>query len=442
MISSWRRRRAARRDAKKQNSDDDGGPELTIPNHFLCPISLQLMKDPVTLSTGTTYDRQNIETWIESGKTTCPVTNQVLRNLEPIPNHAIRKIIQDWCVENRSHGVERIPTPRIPMSSYEASEIFAGIDDAQQRYDEYKCRALIAKIKESAKESDRNKRCFVSNGAGRVFSAAFAAFSRKGCVDENVALLAEILSVMMMLTPALDEETSRNLSSSPPSLQNIVWFLRFGNLSGRRNAVLALKAVVSFDQDKVDDVVKIEGALEGLMKLIKEPICPTTTKASLLAMYYLVKPNRKAIAMSLTEMGLVQMLLEMLVDSERSMCEKALGVLDGMCSHDEVREKARENALMIPVLVKKLLRVSDMATEFSVSILLKVVKIDEEEKEAGVVVEALGAGAFQKLLLVLQIGSNEMTKEKVTELLKLLNLYRSRVECIDSLDFKHLRRPF
>lgn len=448
MISSWRRRRAARRDAKKQNSDDGGGPELSIPNHFLCPISLELMKDPVTLSTGTTYDRHNIETWIESGKTTCPVTNQVLRNLEPIPNHAIRKFIQDWCVENRSHGVDRIPTPRIPMTSYEVSEIFARIDDAQLRHDDCKCRALVAKIKESAKESDRNKRCFVSNGATRVLSAAFAAFSRKGCVDDNVALLAEILSAMIMLTPLLDEETSRNLSSSPPSLQTIVWFLRFGNLSGRRNAVLALRAVVSFDQDKVDDVVKIEGALEGLMKLLKEPICPTTTKASLLAMYYLVKPisdqsNKKAIAMSLTEMGLVQTLLEMLVDSERSMCEKALGVLDGICSQDEVRERARQNALLIPVLVKKILRVSDMATEFAVSILLKVVKIvDDEEKEAEVVVEVLRAGAFQKLLLVLQIGSNEMTKEKVSELLKMLNHYRNTVECIDSLDFKHLRRPF
>lgn len=439
MLSSWRRRRDARRAAKEHNSDDNGGPELiTIPNHFLCPISLQLMKDPVTLSTGTTYDRESIETWIEAGNATCPVTNQVLSSLDPIPNHAIRKIIQHWCVQNRSHGVERIPTPRIPITSYQVSEIFTGILDATQRGDGDRCRELVAKIKESAKESDRNKRCIVSNdGGGGVLSAAFESFSRNGYNgDEHV--LGEVLSVLMMLTPALDEEASRNLSSS---LQKIVWFLRFGNLSGRRNAVLALKSVLSFDQDKVEEVGKIEGALEALMKLIKEPICPTTTKASLLAMYYLVnKPDQshsKAIAMSLTEMGLVQMLLEMLVDSERSTCEKALGVLDGICSHDEVREKGRENGLMIPVLVKKLLRVSDMATEFSASILLKIVK--NEEREA---VEALGAGAFQKLLLVLQIGRNEVTKEKVTELLKILNVYRNKVECVDSLDFKHLKRAF
>ncbi|XP_057809619.1 U-box domain-containing protein 21-like [Salvia miltiorrhiza] len=423
MLTSWRRRRA------KKNHRNSG--DLTIPNHFLCPISLHLMEDPVTLSTGTTYDRRSIETWIEAGNATCPVTNQVLRDLEPIPNHAIRKIIQDWC---RSHGVHRIPTPRIPITSFEVSEIFARIFDAN---DEDRCRELVSKIKESAKESDRNIRCFVSNGAGRVLSAAFGAFSRKGCAEETVAVLAEILSAMMMLTPVLDEETSRNLSS-PPSLQKIVWFLRFGSLSGRRNAVLALKSIVSFDEETVGEVVKMGGALEALVKLIKEPICPATTKASLVAMYHLVKQIEYSPSMRLAEMGLVQLLLEMVVEAERSVCEKALGVLDGMCSNEEVRERARENALMIPVVVKKVLRVSDMATEFSVSIMLKLVRSEEESAA----VEALGAGAFQKLLLVLQIGSDEVTKEKVTELLKVLNRYRNRVECVDSLDFKHLRRPF
>lgn len=60
MISSWRRKRASR------GAGGDGGnkrklSELIVPNHFRCPISLELMKDPVTLSTGITYDRETIE---------------------------------------------------------------------------------------------------------------------------------------------------------------------------------------------------------------------------------------------------------------------------------------------------------------------------------------------------------------------------------------------
>ncbi|KAK7843872.1 u-box domain-containing protein 21 [Quercus suber] len=114
-----------------------------------------------------------------------------------------------------------------------------------------------------------------------------------------------------------------------------------------------------------------------------------------------------------------------------------IGVLDGLCSSDKGREKAFNNALSMPVL-----RVSDLATEFSVSIIWKLCKNEKKEEGGGVLIEALQVGAFQKLLLLIQVGCAEKTKEKATELLKWLNLHRDRLECIDSMDFKELKRPF
>ncbi|KAG8373636.1 hypothetical protein BUALT_Bualt11G0044900 [Buddleja alternifolia] len=442
MISSWRRRRAA----KQQNLVENASMELTIPIHFRCPISLDLMKDPVTLSTGTTYDRESIETWLEAGSTSCPITNQQLRSLDLVPNHTIRKMIQDWCVENKSSGVERIPTPKIPISSHQVLNILSQLDDANLGNDLDKSKELVSKIMALARESERNKRCIIANGAGKVLSAMFNAFSRRDFGNnDNYDLLKEILSILVIIISPFDEETRRNLSTSS-SLEKIVWFLRFGSLSRRGNAVLVLREVVSKDEDKVGHLAKIEGVLEALVKLIKEPICPTATKASLLVMYHMVISSsdiKKVIIKSFGEMGLVQMLVEMVVDSDRSVCEKALGVLDGIFSHSEGREKGYENALIIPLLVKKLLRVSDLATDFSVSIIWKLGKNEEKMEDGGVIVEALKVGAFQKLLLLLQVGCNEVTKHKVTELLKLLNEYRNKVEeCIDSLDFKNLKRPF
>uniref|UniRef100_A0A5B7BSG5 U-box domain-containing protein n=1 Tax=Davidia involucrata TaxID=16924 RepID=A0A5B7BSG5_DAVIN len=435
MISSWRRRRAARHAGKKGDHDENSGIELTIPNDFLCPISLELMKDPVTLSTGTTYDRESIETWIEAGNRSCPITKQVLTSLEPIPNRVIREIIQDWCVQNQSYGIERIPTPRTPVSSFEVSEMLSRVISLHQREDEEGCREVVAKIKALVKESERNRRCVLRNGTGCVLSATFEAFAKASLSDENIGVLKEILSALTLMFP-LDEEAKSHLSSTG-SLYCMVWLLKYGDLSGRRNAVLALKEVLSSDQQKVDSLVEIEGAMEALVKLIKEPICPTTTKASLMVIYYMVSFTNNVRA-RFVEMGLVSLLLEMLVDCERSICEKALGVLDGLCGCEEGREKACLHALTMPVLVKKILRVSDMATEFSVSILWKLSK----NEEGGVPVEALQVGAFQKLLLLLQVGCGERTKEKATELLKLLNLHRDRLECIDSMDYKNLKRPF
>ncbi|BFG17315.1 hypothetical protein CerSpe_035890 [Prunus speciosa] len=447
MTLSWRRLRRGRRASKELRLGEpaDVEMELTIPNHFRCPISLDLMKDPVTLSTGITYDRQSIETWIEAGNLTCPITNQALTCLEPIPNHTIRKMIQDWCVQKKSFGIERIPTPRIPITSLQVSEILSRITTAAashgQKQDD--CRDLVRKIKALTKESQRNKRCVVASGTGSVLAAAFAALSSSQ--SQNVAVLEEILSALTLVFP-LDGEACSYLGSAA-SLHCMVWFLESGDLSHRRNAALVLKETLSSDHQKIDALLEIEGALEALVKLIKEPVCPTSTKASLVVMYHMVNNNfmsslsKDKIKERLVEMGLVSLLSEILVDAERSICEKALGVLDGLCGSKGGREKAYHHALTMPVVVKKILRVSDLATDFSVSILWKLCK-NEGREDGGVLVEVLQVGAFQKLLLLLQLGCAERTKDKATELLKVLNIHRERLECIDSMDFKALKRPF
>ncbi|KAE8696259.1 putative disease resistance protein RGA3-like isoform X1 [Hibiscus syriacus] len=68
----------------------------TIPHLFRCPISLDLFSDPVTLSTGQTYDRSSIQEWFAYGNLTCPVTMQKLHDPSLVPNHNLRHLIQQW----------------------------------------------------------------------------------------------------------------------------------------------------------------------------------------------------------------------------------------------------------------------------------------------------------------------------------------------------------
>lgn len=64
------------------------------PASFYCPVSMELMSDPVMVATGHTYDRQCIAKWLAQGNRTCPVTGMRLRHLELVPNHALRNAIQ------------------------------------------------------------------------------------------------------------------------------------------------------------------------------------------------------------------------------------------------------------------------------------------------------------------------------------------------------------
>uniref|UniRef100_K3ZDB1 RING-type E3 ubiquitin transferase n=1 Tax=Setaria italica TaxID=4555 RepID=K3ZDB1_SETIT len=87
-------------DFKVDLDDDDGAEPPSPPLDFRCPVSLELMSDPVVASSGQTYDRDSIARWFGSGKSTCPKTGQVLTNLELVPNKALKNLIARWCREN------------------------------------------------------------------------------------------------------------------------------------------------------------------------------------------------------------------------------------------------------------------------------------------------------------------------------------------------------
>lgn len=83
-------------DARLSDGEKSTGLQVEIPGHFQCPITMELMQDPVMIATGHTYDRPAIQRWLDQGHRTCPVTGVRLRHLELIPNHAIRTAIQSW----------------------------------------------------------------------------------------------------------------------------------------------------------------------------------------------------------------------------------------------------------------------------------------------------------------------------------------------------------
>nr|DAD34620.1 TPA_asm: hypothetical protein HUJ06_005260 [Nelumbo nucifera] len=71
------------------------------PEDFRCPISLEIMTDPVTVSTGQTYDRSSIQKWLRAGHSTCPKTGEKLTNTELVSNTALRKLIRQFYSDNR-----------------------------------------------------------------------------------------------------------------------------------------------------------------------------------------------------------------------------------------------------------------------------------------------------------------------------------------------------
>jgi len=60
---------------------------------FLCPITREVMEDPVILMDGHTYERDAIERWLDSHNTS-PKTNVQLTSRSIISNHTLKQQIE------------------------------------------------------------------------------------------------------------------------------------------------------------------------------------------------------------------------------------------------------------------------------------------------------------------------------------------------------------
>ena len=71
-----------------------------MPDDFICPITAEIMTDPVSTSDGFTYERAAITEWLRT-KDTSPKTGATLESKALIPNHSLRSVIRRF-VEARA----------------------------------------------------------------------------------------------------------------------------------------------------------------------------------------------------------------------------------------------------------------------------------------------------------------------------------------------------
>ncbi|KAK9945059.1 hypothetical protein M0R45_010591 [Rubus argutus] len=73
---------------------------IPIPPYFRCPLSSELMLDPVIVASGQTYERSSIQKWLDHGLIICPKTRQQLTHTNLIPNYTFKAMIESWCQDN------------------------------------------------------------------------------------------------------------------------------------------------------------------------------------------------------------------------------------------------------------------------------------------------------------------------------------------------------
>ena len=82
------------------------------PEEIVCPITCEIMLDPVVAADGHSYERRAIEEWLsQTGRTTSPNTGAELEDRTLKPNHSLRKTAQRFIGE--CHAMGRDPDSAI-----------------------------------------------------------------------------------------------------------------------------------------------------------------------------------------------------------------------------------------------------------------------------------------------------------------------------------------
>jgi hypothetical protein len=225
---------------------------------------------------------------------------------------------------------------------------------------------------------------------------------RKACDDA--------LSILYSLQ--LSESGLKALNSNE-FVESLTLIMQHGSYESRAYAVMLLKSMLEVADPRFLINLRPEFFSE-LAQILKDQISQKASKATLKVLTSTCPWGRNRI--KAVESGAVPVLIDLLLDSsDKRECEMALMVLNILCQSAEGRSELLNHSAGLAIVSKKILRISQAASEGAVRILQSVSKFSATP---GVLQEMLQIGVVSKLCLVLQVDCGAKIRERAREILR------------------------
>ncbi|XP_022859259.1 U-box domain-containing protein 16-like [Olea europaea var. sylvestris] len=292
--------------------------DVNFPADFRCPISLDLMRDPVVVSTGQTYDRSSISLWIESGHNTCPKTGQILAHTQLIPNLALKNLIVMWCRNQR-----------IPFESTETNIKFNGVVLNKTALEATKMTVtfLLNKLTASQSPVALNRMVHELRILAKTDSDSRACIVEAGALPLLVKILGsehpnlQINAVTTILNLSILEANKSRVMETDGVLNGVIEVLRSGatwEAKGNAAATIFSLTGVHAYRKRLGRKTRV---VKGLLDLAREG--PTNTKMDAIVAILNLAGDREAVG-KLIEGGVVDMVAEVI----DSLTEEAVTILE------------------------------------------------------------------------------------------------------------------
>ncbi|KAK4750561.1 hypothetical protein SAY87_004043 [Trapa incisa] len=301
-------------------------PSLVIPHEFLCPITLEIMIDPVIVASGQTYERESIQKWLDSNNRTCPKTRQPLVHLSLAPNFALKNLITQWCEKNNF----RLPKKDADLDL--ASDTSGGPEQKEEI--ELLVRTLASCHLEEQRHAVKKVR-LLSRGSpeNRVIIAEC------GGIRPLVHLLPypdskiQEHSVTALLNLSIDENNKKVIAREG-AIPLIIDVLKDGSTEARENSAAALFSLSMLEENRI--TVGMSGGIPPLVDLLQDGTIRGKKDAATALFNLSLNEANKARAI---EAGVVQPLLQLLEDQNLGMIDEALSIFLLLASHPKGRQE-------------------------------------------------------------------------------------------------------
>ncbi|KAF6171989.1 hypothetical protein GIB67_029407 [Kingdonia uniflora] len=384
-----------------QVSSNSSSISPVIPDDFRCPISLELIKDPVIVSTGQTYERVCIEKWLEQGHSTCPKTQQTLPNTTLTPNYVLRSLIAQWCEANGVDPPDRLgkrkvtsvcsPAERAKMHDLLIKLTSGNLEDQ---------RSAAGELRLLAKRDTDNRVCIAEAGAIPLLVALLSTSDPR--TQEHV--------VTALLNLSICEDNKGSIISAG-ALPGIVDVLKKGSMEARENAAATLFSLSVVDGHKI--TIGSSGAIPALVTLLSEGSQRGKKDAATALFNLCIYQGNKGRAV---RAGVVPTLMQLLNEPGGGMVDEAIAILAILASHPEGKV-AIGAAEAVPVLVEVIRSGSPRNKENAAAVLVHLFSEDDKY-----LVEAQELGVIIPLLNLSQTGT-ERGRRKAIQLLDRINRF-------------------
>ncbi|RWV84878.1 hypothetical protein GW17_00053378 [Ensete ventricosum] len=345
-------------------------PSLMIPNDFLCPVSLEIMSDPVIVATG-----------------------QVL---QVAPIVLVSSLCDKWCEKNK---VELLKRDADQDSDHleqkeEIPSLVRGLSSIHLDVQ----RKAVQKIRMLSKENPDNRILIAKHGGIPALVSLLPYPDSK--IQEH--------TVTALLNLSIDEGNKRIIANEG-AIPAIIEILKSGTVEAKENSATALFSLSMLEENKV--MIGNMNGIPPLVDLLQDGNIRGKKDAATALFNLVLNYGNRARAI---DAGIVPPLLNVLGDKNLGMVDEALSIFLLLASHPD-GHTAIGQLPFIETLVQLIKEGTPKNKECALSVLLELGTHD-----SSLVSAAQRLGVYEHVCEVEKSGTNR-AKRKAKSLLPLIN---------------------